>query len=147
MKRLTFFILLCCLASAAIAANPVVGEQALKSFNSLFSNVQNVVWTSGKEYCDVSFQAEGKRMKARFDNTGNLIQTIRYYKEEELPVFVRQRIRKQYKHCEIYGVTELSTKDALTYTLSLRNDRHLFVVLSDLNGSVLSSKKYIRAQP
>lgn len=147
MKRLTFFILLCCLASGAFAANPIVGEQPLKSFNALFRNVQNVVWVSGKEYSDVSFQAEGKLMKARFDNTGNLIQTLRYYKEESLPAFVRQRIRKQYKGCEIYGVTELSTKDALIYTFSLRNDRHLFVVLADLNGEVLSSKKYNRAEP
>ncbi|MBO9595691.1 MAG: hypothetical protein J7599_22505 [Niabella sp.] len=147
MKRLTFFMLLCCLASGAFAANPIVGERALKSFHALFSNVQNVVWISGKEYSDVSFKAEGKLMKARFDNAGNLIQTIRYYKEEGLPVFVRQRIRKQYKGCEIYGVTELYTKDALTYTFSLRNDRHLFVVLADLNGEVISSKKYTRSEP
>ncbi|WP_300601892.1 hypothetical protein [Niabella sp.] len=147
MKRFTFFLFLCCLSSGAFATNPIIGERPLKSFNALFSNVQNVVWVAGKEYSDVSFQAEGKLMKARFDNAGNLIQTIRYYKEDGLPVFVRQRIRKQYKGCEIYGVTELYTKDALTYTFSIRNDQHLFIVLSDLNGDVISSKKYTRAEP
>ncbi|MCF3110661.1 hypothetical protein LL912_17895 [Niabella sp. CC-SYL272] len=146
MKQFTFFMLLCCLGTGVFASNPVVGERPLQSFHSLFKNVQNVVWASGKDYCDVSFQTEGKLMKARFDNAGNLIQTIRYYKEENLPVFVRQRIHKQYSGCEIYGVTELSTKDALTYTFSLRNNRHLFVVISDLNGDVISSKKYIRSE-
>ncbi|AHF16133.1 hypothetical protein [Niabella soli] len=142
MKRILLLLLLSSVGYCAAAGNPLVNDLSLKSFNALFKNAHNVVWSAGKDFSDVSFQEDNILMRARFDNGGNLVQTIRYYKEQNLPVFIMQQIKKEYKGCEIYGVTELSRKDAFIYTFSLRDKKHLFVVLTDINGVVLSSKQY-----
>ncbi|MBO9619690.1 MAG: hypothetical protein J7539_11715 [Niabella sp.] len=145
MKRIVVLLLLSSLGYCALAATPFINDLSLKSFNMLFKDAHNVVWSASKDFSDVCFLEDNILMKARFDNAGNLIQTIRYYKEQDLPAFITQQIKKQYKSCEIYGVTELSRKGAVLYTLSLRDEKHLHVVVTDANGEVLSAKEYNNA--
>lgn len=145
MKKIFLLLIAVCQTTTFVFANKPPGNEHIpQSFETTFKEARNIVWVVGKNHSDVSFEMNRMPMKARFDNDGKLVRLLRYYKEEELPVFVKQKINQQYEGYKILGITELSAPHTLSYTISLQNDKKLLVVIADINGLVMSQKKFRR---
>ncbi|HEX7754899.1 MAG TPA: hypothetical protein VF421_06140 [Niabella sp.] len=132
------------LNAMATTASPTVNEKVLKTFNEVFTNAQDVQWSTTAEYSEASFSAGSVTSRATFDNNGKLIRTIRYYKENNLPTNVRYEIKNEYKGKEIYGVTEVSTANATTYHVIIRDSKHLYKIVADNNGTITQIAKFKR---
>ncbi|SDE11841.1 hypothetical protein [Niabella drilacis] len=131
-------------AMTAVAANPNVNEKALKTFNAIFTNAQNVQWNTTADYNEASFRSGSISTRAVIDNNGALIRTIRYYKENQLPSNILYKIKKKYDGKEIYGITEVTNGEGTSYNIIVRDDRHIYNVAADNNGSVMQTAKYKR---
>ncbi|MGJ7033425.1 hypothetical protein [Niabella hirudinis] len=131
-------------AMTAVAANPNVNAKALKTFNAIFTNAQNVQWNTTADYNEASFRAGSISTRAVIDNNGVLIRTIRYYKENNLPSNILYKIKKKYDGKEIYGVTEVTSAEGTNYHIVVRDARNLYNVAADNNGSVTQTAKYKR---
>lgn len=131
-------------AMAAVTVNPSVNEKALKTFNTIFTNAQNVQWNTTADYNEASFLSGSISTRAVIDNNGALIRTIRYYKENHLPSNILYKIKKKYDGKEIYGVTEVTNEDGTNYHIVVRDARHIYKVTADNSGSVMQTAKYKR---
>src|SRR5690606_3937348 len=78
-------------ASAAEPANPKV----LKTFGEIFKMAYNVSWSESGRHYEAYFVGDNNvKTRALLDAKGNLVQTIRYYKEDDLPSNVLYAIKK-----------------------------------------------------
>ncbi|MCD2424597.1 hypothetical protein LQ567_17585 [Niabella pedocola] len=132
-------------AMAAVPTNPTVNEKVIKTFNQVFSEAQNVQWSTTATYSQASFQSGAVATRVMIDNNGALIRTIRYYKENELPSHVLYQIRKKYEGKEIAGVTEISNNEGTSYHIIVNDNRNMYKVTVDNSGSLTQDAKYKRA--
>ncbi|MCH5690690.1 hypothetical protein LWM68_44560 [Niabella sp. W65] len=70
-------------------------EMVLKTFSQIFKEAYNVSWSNTGKHFEAYFVGDNNiKTRALLDAKGNLIQTIRYYKEEELPSNVLYAVKK-----------------------------------------------------
>ena len=145
MKKL--IILTCLFATLSVAASnpPEVSEKVLKAFNQTFMKATDVVWHETQNLYEASFKQSEIISRAIYDVQGNLLRTTRYYSQENLPIHILTKIQKRYTGKSIYGVTELSTGDGVSYYITLQDDTHWYVVESDSWGSLEQTKKFRKA--
>lgn len=145
MKSLILFAaLFLSLTTMAAEKNPIANEKAVKTFNEVFKNAKNVYWTSTADYQQVSFESNAIKIKATFDNDGNLRQTIRYYKETNLPANIRFKLNRKFDKAEVWGVTELSNNEGVVYSIVLRSDKYFYNVKCDNHANIELVSKYNR---
>lgn len=135
--------LLVTMNSFAADKNPTVNEKVLKTFNQVFKDAENVKWNNVAKYSEASFNTGDIKTKAILDNDGNLVQTIRYYKQENLPANILYNVQKDYCH-EVWGVTEVSNVNGTLYNVVLKCKKFWYNVKADANGNVELAKKYRR---
>ncbi len=133
------------LSAGAINENPVVNEKVLKTFDMLFAKAENVSWRTTELSNEASFELNNIKVRAVIDNYGQLIRTIRYYREEHLPAAIRYRLKKKFENKEIRSVSELSDNDHITYYITLTDEKYLVNIVVDDAGQVIQSRKYTRA--
>ena len=145
MKKL--IILTCLFATLSVAASnpPEVSEKVLKAFNQTFMKATDVVWHETKNLFEASFKQSEIISRAIYDANGNLLRTTRYYSQENLPIHILTKIQKRYGGKSIYGITELSTGDGVSYYITLQDDTHWYVIESDSWGSLEQTKKFKKA--
>ncbi len=119
-----------------------VNAKVLKAFNESFTHAQNVVWNEGKGYYDVSFRQNDIQTRVRYDSKGNFIQSIRYYNEQQLPLNVLARLKKQYNGKKVFGVTEMTTTSEIIYRIVLEDEKNWLIVHADAAGSIEEIEKY-----
>ncbi len=115
---------------------------AISTFNKIFKNVQGVSWLFQSQYSFASFTIDQVYVKAWFDKDGRLTRTIRYYQEENLAPFIKSHISQKYGSWEIFGITELSSKNSLYYEIVLKKEGHIRVIAMDNKAGILSERKY-----
>ncbi|MBO9621039.1 MAG: hypothetical protein J7539_18635 [Niabella sp.] len=130
---------------ASTTANPSVNPKVLKTFNLVFTNAQNVQWSTTKEYNEASFNSGMIKTRAIIDNNGKLIRTIRYYGESNLPSNILYKVRKKYDGKEIYGVAEVATESATEYFIIIRDSKNIYKVTADNSGDLIQTDKLKRA--
>lgn len=133
------------LSAGAVNESPVVNEKVLKTFDMLFEKAENVTWRSTDMNNEASFNLKDIRVRAVIDNYGQLVRTIRYYREEHLPATIRYSLKKKFEEKEIRSISELSANDEVTYYVTLMDEKYLVNVVVSSTGQVIQSKKYIRA--
>ncbi|MBZ4189565.1 hypothetical protein [Niabella beijingensis] len=131
-------------ASAAVSTNPTINEKVLKTFHEVFTNAQNVQWNITEKYNEASFRSGSVSTRAVIDNNGILIRTIRYYKENNLPANILYKLKKKYDGKEIYGITEVTNGEGTSYHVVIRDQRSIYNVTADNNGSLMQTAKYKR---
>lgn len=142
-------ILLAALLFAGIAASAgtTPNEKVLKAFKETFTNAEKVVWNDfGNEY-QANFWQNSINVRAQYDDDGNLLQTIRYYYEKNLPPFILTKLKTRYPKREVFGVTEITKQDEVTYYVSMKDDKNWYTVKSDAVGNMEQTDKYKRAEP
>ncbi|MCH5599907.1 hypothetical protein [Niabella ginsengisoli] len=129
--------------AAAAAAEPV-NEKVLKTFSLIFKDVNNVSWSNTGKHFEAYFVANDIKTRALLDVNGNLIQTIRYYKEDGLPSNILYSIKKAHQGKDIWGVTEVSNHNGVNYRIVLKDDKSYTHINANSTGDSEVVKKYKR---
>ena len=145
MKKL--IICLCLFAAVgAVAAEPSeVNEKVLKAFKETFAKATDVVWHENQNTYEATFKQSTIATRATYDTEGNLLRTTRYYSEEFLPINIVMKLKKKYDGKKIFGVTETSSEEMVTYQVVLEDEKNWYIVTADNWGSLELTKKYRKA--
>ena len=142
-------VLIAFLIFSAVAANatgrPEVNEKILKSFTQTFIYAQDVVWDEKDNVFQANFWQGEINIRAKYDDQGNLLGTIRYYFEKQLPPNIVSKIKKKYPGKFIYGVTEVSSDDEVNFFVKLQDDKNWYTIKSDAYGNLQQTDKFKRA--
>jgi hypothetical protein len=94
-------------------------ESISKAFIKTFPSATNVSWSEeGKSY-RAAFTENSVQFRVYYDKKGNITKTIRYYRQENLPVMILANINKTFVDKKVFGVTEVSSADGTVYHIIL----------------------------
>jgi hypothetical protein len=119
-----------------------VNEKVLKVFETTFPIVTDVKWKEYTDYYSASFKQNGIQTEVRYDKEGNFISSLRYYKEERLPLSVLTQIKKRFSSKSIFGVTELTVGSDVAYFVTLEDEKSWVVVKADQSGNLQVQDKF-----
>jgi hypothetical protein len=145
MKKILFASLLFATVAAQAAVFPEVNEKILKAFKETFIYAEDVVWQENDNVYQVNFWQGEINVRAHYDQQGNLLGTIRYYYEKQLPPAIVAKIKSKYSGKTIFGVTEVSSDVEINYFVTLRDDKNWYTVKSDVYGNLQQTDKFKRA--
>jgi hypothetical protein len=145
MKKLIILTCLFAALSATASNPPEVTEKVLKAFNETFMKATDVVWHEVKNFYEASFKQSEVISRAIYDQDGNLVRTIRYYSQENLPINILTKLQKRYAGKSVYGVTELSMEDQVSYYITMQDEKHWYIIKADNWGSLELEQKYKKA--
>ena len=127
---------------AAVASAYDVNEKVLKSFNETFAAAQHVKWEEHKDYYTVSFMHSGIRCKVNYNKSGYIIESVRYYGPQNLPLNIHNRLKKEYSKKELYGVTEVIVGAEVTYFVRIQDAKNWITIMIDPSGNSMVYEKY-----
>jgi hypothetical protein len=119
-----------------------VNEKVLKVFEATFPIVTDVKWKEYTDYYSASFKQNGIQTEVRYDKEGNFISSLRYYKEERLPLSILTQIKKKFATKTVFGVTELTTGNDVAYFVTLEDEKTWVVVKADQSGNLQIQDKF-----
>lgn len=119
-----------------------VNEKVLKSFKETFASAEHVRWQEFKDYFSVSFEQQGIRTTVNYDKKGNMIGSLRYYLPHMLPLNLVNQLKKDFPKKSLYGVTEISFGDEISYYIKLQDDKTWITVKADPSGNSTVIEKY-----
>ena len=145
MKKL--IIATCLFAALSVRASnpPEVTEKVLKAFNETFMKATDVVWHEVKNFYEASFKQSEIISRAIYDQDGNLVRTTRYYSQENIPINILTKLQKRFAGKTVYGVTELSMEDQVSYHITMQDDKNWYIIKADNWGSLELEQKYKKA--
>ena len=146
MKKLILAIaVVFCLSSMAATPPSDVSEKVLKAFNETFTLAKDVVWHEYEDYYQANFRQDEIQIRAQYNSEGQLLRTIRYYSEKQLLPNVVANLKKRYNNKEIFGVTETTSSEEVSFVISIKDDKNWYVVKSDIYGNLEQTDKFKRA--
>ncbi len=137
-------------------ANPVndgslvearVSQPALIAFSNSFPNVANTKWFRVDKLYLVQFMKNENVNKALYDVKGNLIYTICYGTEKDLPRDVRRLVRREYVGFEynILQAIEVNEDNRNIWVINLSDDKSLITARVE-DGIIEEVKHYRRSK-
>jgi hypothetical protein len=146
MKKLIYLaVFVTSLSAAATITPPEISEKVLKAFKETFTEATNVSWQEMDNSCQANFKLSEIQVRAVYDNEGNLLETVRYYGERNLPVNIIAKLKKKFSGKEIFGVTEISSENSLNYYITLKDDKNWYKIKSDPYANLEQTEKFKRA--
>ncbi len=127
----------------AMADDP--NAKVLEAFNKTFPHVQDVAWTENEQSYEVKFVQNSILSRITYDKEGNIIRTLRYYKEQGLPILVLSKVKSKFSDKKIFGVTEEASEEGTFYHIILEDEKHWVNITADSYGSIKVDKKYNKA--
>jgi len=140
MKKL--FAILITLLVFISAAFADVNEKLQYSFNKAFPFAENVKWSKDDLGYFVSFTQSGILSKVAYDPQGDFVCAMRYYEEEKLPVSILLTVRKRFEDKKIFGITEVSTPDNVTYHIKLEDEKNWYGVRVTASEGVTIEERF-----
>jgi len=145
MQKLIIFTCLFAALSATASNPPEVSEKVLKAFSETFMKATDIVWHEVKNLYEASFKQSEIITRAIYDQDGNLLRTTRYYSQENLPINIITKLQKRYAGKSVYGVTELSTEDQVSYHITMQDEKNWYIIKADNLGSLELEQKFKKA--
>jgi hypothetical protein len=146
-------IILVCFATVVTAASmfaaptSFVSEKVLKVFHAAFPEVKQPIWYSYENYYEVFFaNADNSSCRIDYAPDGTVLNTTRYYKEANLSPVVRAAVNEKYPGKKIFGITEVSNNENITYYIVLEDSKHWYNVQSNATGNISLDKKLLKAE-
>lgn len=144
MKKLVISLsCLFVLATSCLADLP--NEKVLKNFHTTFSKAQKVKWMEHKNYFDVSFVQSGILSNVRYEKDGTFLNCTRYYTEQQLPVNILCKLKDKYSDKKVFGVTEVTTQDNISYFVKMYDNKNWLGVKVSDDGQMEVVEKYKKA--
>ena len=138
MKKMLLVAAIATLWLSRATAAP--GEQLLSLFNRTLPDAQYTRWTEDKDHYMVSFTRNESLCRIWYDRSGMLVYSLKYGQENDLPLRVLQAVKKRYPNRQIDGLIEITRNNAVSYEITLSDDRKWYVVNATSYGDV--SLKY-----
>ena len=145
MKKIILAAFVLSFSFCAFANDPTVNEKVLNAFNKTFKNVQDVSWSETENSYQANFKQNQMISRVIYDKEGNIVQTFRYYYEQQLPIMVLAKVKERFSDKKIYGVTEVASAEGLYYYITLEDDKKWVEVKADNYGSLTIEKKFKKA--
>lgn len=146
MKKMILSVaILVSIVAAASVSPSEVNEKVLKAFTETFGQVKDVVWHEYDNYYQANFRQDEIQVRAQYDESGTLIKTIRYYGEKQLLPNIVSKLKKKYADKEVFGVTETTSPDEVTFLVTLKDAKNWYVIKSDAFGNLEQTEKFKRA--
>ncbi|MES1225027.1 MAG: hypothetical protein ABUT20_56695, partial [Bacteroidota bacterium] len=93
MKKIIYLAVLLTSFAATAATRPEISAKVLKAFNETFTAAENVSWEEfDNKNCQANFKLNEVIVKVLYDDNGDLLQTMRYYTERNLPPNILVRV-------------------------------------------------------
>ena len=137
MKKITIatVALFLLLRVTAATNGPEVQRTLQESFQKDFPNAENIHWGESKEGYNVVFTVKSILTRITYDKKGKFTGSLRNYSEQILPFYLTNKLKKNYPGQLIYGVTEITTPNEVTYFVKLQSDKYWTTVRIDPDGS------------
>lgn len=148
MKKLLLSVTAAIFSLVVFAAAPnTVNEKVLKAFNASFKDAKQVVWEEHPNVntYEVKFVHNEIKSRITYDVNGNILKTIRYYYEAQLPLFIQGKLKQKFTGKKVFGVTEVAAQDQLNYHIVLEDEKNWTIVVCDAHGYMTVDKKYRKA--
>jgi hypothetical protein len=153
MKPSQFFtrslLTLCCvltLSAGAFARDGfIISDKLLNSFKQTFPDAEQVKWMEQEDKYTVNFKEKGILTKIEYDRDGNFLASVRYYTEKNLPVNIICKLQKKFADKTVFGVTEMTTDNAVEYYIKLEDANSWVTVRSGIDGNMSVVEKYKKA--
>lgn len=143
MKKIIYLAVLLTSLAATAAPRPEISDKILKAFNETFTSAENVTWEEfDNKNCQANFKMNEVIVKVMYDDNGDLLQTMRYYTEVNLPPNIIVKLKKRYPGKEIFAVTEISSENDLSYHITLKDEKNWYIVKSDYLGNLQQTSKF-----
>ncbi|HEY6954161.1 MAG TPA: hypothetical protein VI385_02905 [Flavisolibacter sp.] len=120
-------------------------QKVLNAFNKTFQNVKEVAWTENEHSFEVKFRQNEILSKVTYDTDGNIVKTLRYYYQDNLPLLVLSKVKNKFNDKKIFGVTEESSEDGTFYHIILEDEKHWINITADNFGTIRVDNKYKKA--
>jgi hypothetical protein len=144
MKKILLTLVIACTASFAFAAPPV-SDKVLKLFKDIFPAVQDAKWYEFENYYQVYFDKDDVKCRIKYDFDGKIISTVRYYGESLVCPFLKAKLAQKFPGKKIFGVTEMTSENEMTYDFVLEDDKSWTQVRSDATGQMSVTEKFKKA--
>lgn len=144
MKKIMMFVaIVFAFSFKAMADDP--SQKVLDAFHKTFPDVKDVAWTENRHSYEVKFKQNEIISKVTYDLDGNIVNTLRYYYEQNLPLLVLSKVKNKFNGKKIFGVTEESSDNGTFYHIILEDEKHWVNITADSYGSIRVDKKYNKA--
>jgi hypothetical protein len=127
----------------AMADDP--NQKVLDAFHKTFPQVKDVAWTENEHSYEVKFKQNEILSKVTYDMDGNILKTLRYYYEQNLPLLVLSKVKSKFSNKKIYGVTEESSDEGTFYHIILEDEKHWINITADSYGAIKVDRKFNKA--
>jgi hypothetical protein len=144
MKKI-FFALALLVSTASFATSPEVDEQVSKQFKETFPAAIEVKWYDYETFYEVVFKNNDILCRVKYDLKGNIISTRRDYHEKDLSLFIIAKVKEKYAGKKIFGVTEITSSEGVTYNIVLEDDKNWINLNSDESGNISQVQKLKKA--
>lgn len=149
MKKIILVTLVAFASSTSIFANPapIVTEKVLKIFHEAFPEVKQPTWYTFDDYYEVYFTSpDNSSCRIDYSHDGTVLNTTRYYTEENLSPVVRAKVNEKYPGKQIFGVTEVSNSENVSYHIILEDSKYWYNIESNSTGNIRLEKKLLKAE-
>ena len=144
MKKI-FFALALLVSTASFATSPEVDEQVSKQFKETFPAAIEVKWYDYETFYEVVFKNNDILCRVKYDLRGNIISTRRDYHEKDLSLFIVAKVKEKYAGKKIFGVTEITSSEGVTYNIVLEDEKNWINLNSDESGHISQVQKLKKA--
>lgn len=122
MKKFLFTLtLFCSLFTATALANEVkVNPQVMGTFNTTFSNAENVKWALVKNLYQAQFTIDNEQYSAYFDNEGKMLVLARFITPNQLPASLKLSLNNEAQDGVISFVFELTDEEGTHYYATIQ---------------------------
>jgi hypothetical protein len=80
-----------------------------------------------------------------YDNKGTMLESLRYYNVEHLPMLLRAKLEKQFSGKTIFGVTEHTINNEVVYHITLEDEKNWTMVKANSYAEIVVDKKFKKA--
>lgn len=135
MKKFLFTLtLICSLFTMTALANDVkVNSRVLQSFETSFSNAENVQWSLVKGLYQAQFIMDEEQFSAYFDNEGKMLVLARFITPNQLPHGLKASLKAINGNDVISFLFELSDEEGTHYYATIQKGEKKEMLQS--NGS------------
>lgn len=108
--------------------------------NSLVKNftTNRAEWNKEGANYEASFKEKGNEMSVVFDDAGNIVETEKEIKQNELPLPVQNVLKKDYKDYELEEIAVIDSKGTITYETELERGKESLEIIFSADGKVIS---------
>ena len=149
MKKIIFACLAAFISTTSVFAAPasLVTEKVLKVFHDALPEVKQPTWYNFDNYYEVYFtNADNSSCRIDYSPDGIVLSTTRYYTSQNLSPAIRAKVNQKYPGKQIFGITEVSNDDMVTYHIVLEDNKYWFNIQSDATGNISLEKKLIKPE-